>query len=156
MLQKRVLQGKKKKAGTKVGNILYWRAKASHIIDVGSIPDPSGQSDPRKVILAQLHVVISTLPSTIPLACDSNLIASFSGNPVPLVAPNQDPWEDVIHGIIDSLMYDGGRSKNSLELSLSIRRGELGMAGLANWMEKCFFELGISLGMLEPRIEHLI
>ncbi|KAJ7936804.1 hypothetical protein B0H13DRAFT_1852875 [Mycena leptocephala] len=137
-------------------NVFYKRAKASHIINVDSIPNPSGQSDLRKVILAGLHVVISTLPSTIPLACDSDLIASFSGNPVPLVAPNQDTWEDVIHRIIDSLMYDEGRSKNNLELSLSIRRGELGMAGLANWMEKCFFELGISLGMLESRIERLI
>jgi hypothetical protein len=53
-------------------------------------------------------------------------------------------------------MYDGGRSKNSVELAQSIRRGEMGMTGLANWFERCFFGLDISLGMLEPRIERLI
>ncbi|KAF7360931.1 hypothetical protein MSAN_01123100 [Mycena sanguinolenta] len=113
-------------------------------------------SDPRKVLLARLRLVISTLPPTIPLASESDPIASFAINPVTLVGTGQDPWEDVIHGAIDSLMYDGARSKNSLELSRSIRRGENGMSGLADWMEKCFFVLQIPLGMLEPRIERLI
>ncbi|KAJ6459302.1 hypothetical protein C8R45DRAFT_942329 [Mycena sanguinolenta] len=113
-------------------------------------------SDPRNVLLARFRLVISTLPPTIPLASDSDPITSFAINPATLVGPGQDPWEDVIHRAIDSLMYDGGRSKNSLELSHSIRRGENGMSGLANWMEKCFFDLHISLGMLEPRIERLI
>jgi hypothetical protein len=53
-------------------------------------------------------------------------------------------------------MYEGGRPKNSIELSQSVRRGEIGMAGLAKWLERCFFGLHIPLGMLEPWIEHLI
>jgi hypothetical protein len=100
--------------------------------------------------------VISTLPTTIPLGCETDLIASFSSNAVTLIGPGQDTWEEVIHGQIDRLMYDGGRPKNSLELSLSVRRGELGMNGFANWLETCFFELGIGLGMLEMRIERII
>lgn len=139
----------------------------AEVIDVDSAPDVSAgpnvdlpphtlESDPHQVLLAQLRAVISTLPTTIPLGCETDLIASFSSNAVTLIGPGQDTWEEVIHGQIDRLMYDGGRPKNSLELSLSVRRGELGMNGFANWLETCFFELGIGLGMLEMRIERII
>ncbi|KAJ7811049.1 hypothetical protein B0H14DRAFT_3755845 [Mycena olivaceomarginata] len=106
----------------------------SDIIDVDSPPD--GISTPLRTpesdtqhLLTRLRLVISALPSTIPLATDTDLISSFTVNPVTLVGPGQDPWEDVIHQKIDSLMYDGGRSKNSVELAQSIRRGEMGMTG---------------------------
>jgi hypothetical protein len=132
----------------------------SDIIDVNSldsIPVPPGTLElETRQLLARLGLVISGLPSTIPLVSDTDPILSFSVNPVTLVGPGQDAWEDVIHGKIDSLMYKGGRPKNSIELSQSVRRREIGMAGLAKWLERCFFGLHIPLGMLKPRIERLI
>ncbi|KAJ6616154.1 hypothetical protein B0H10DRAFT_1949362 [Mycena sp. CBHHK59/15] len=53
------------------------------------------------------------------------------------------------------LSFTAGDKKGS-QLSQIIRRGELGMTGFANWVESCFFELGIPLGMLEPRIDRII
>ncbi|KAJ6583712.1 hypothetical protein B0H10DRAFT_2234749 [Mycena sp. CBHHK59/15] len=141
-------------------------ASTSRIIDVDLLVDDVGfdsdlpphpmDSDPRGALLSRLRIAISTIPSTIPLGCDTDHLASFSVNPVTLVGPGQDPWEDVVHGVIDAIMYDGGRSKDTVQLSQIIRRGELGMTGFANWVESCFFELGIPLGMLEPRIDRII
>jgi hypothetical protein len=128
------------------------------IIDIDSIQNDVTRttvSDTHQ-LLRRLSLATSTLPSTIPMASDTDLIASFSVDPVSLIAPGQDPWEDVLHDKLDALMYAGGRSKNSLELSQSIRRGELGMTGVTRWFEKSLFELNIPLGMLEPRIERII
>ncbi|KAJ6616569.1 hypothetical protein B0H10DRAFT_1949035 [Mycena sp. CBHHK59/15] len=113
-------------------------------------------TDPCGALLGRLRVTISTLPTTIPIACDTDLLAQFSVNPVMLIGCDQDPWEDVIHRMIDTFTYEGGRPRDSLQLSQFIRRGELGMTGFANWVESCFFQLNIPLGMLEPRIDHII
>ncbi|KAJ7920353.1 hypothetical protein B0H13DRAFT_1867697 [Mycena leptocephala] len=79
-------------------------------------------------MLRQLRVVISTLPSSIPPATATDLIATFAVDPITLVAPGQDAWKDVIHNIFDALRYDEGRSRNALQLSQVIRQGDLGMS----------------------------
>ncbi|KAJ6595272.1 hypothetical protein B0H10DRAFT_1960549 [Mycena sp. CBHHK59/15] len=118
-------------------------ASTSRIIDVDLLVDDVGfdsdlpphpmDIDPHSALLSRLHIAISTIPSTIPLGCDTDHLTSFSVNPVMLVGPGQDPWEDVVHGVIDAIMYDGGRSKDTVQLSQIICRGELGMTGFANW-----------------------
>ncbi|KAK6977813.1 hypothetical protein R3P38DRAFT_2809893 [Favolaschia claudopus] len=120
------------------------------------IPELESFPNEARVLLARLRSVILTLPSTVGVAENTDILASFAVDPTTLVQPGQDAWEDVIHDEIDTLMYDGGRSKNNVELSQSIRRGELGMLCLADWLEKCLFQLKIPLGMLERRIERLI
>ncbi|KAJ6632294.1 hypothetical protein B0H10DRAFT_1937946 [Mycena sp. CBHHK59/15] len=67
----------------------------------------------------------------------SDLLASFAADPVTLIGPGQDAWEDVIHGMFDRLLYEGGRLRNGIEISQFIRRGEMGMGRFANWLEKC-------------------
>ncbi|KAJ6562690.1 hypothetical protein B0H10DRAFT_1966453 [Mycena sp. CBHHK59/15] len=99
---------------------------SARIIDVDLV-DNSGMDsdiaplpidlDPRGVMLRQLRLAISTLPLSIPLATATDLIATFAVDPVTLVGPGQDAWEDVIHDIFDVLMYDEGRSRNTLQLS---------------------------------------
>ncbi|KAK6977174.1 hypothetical protein R3P38DRAFT_3377681 [Favolaschia claudopus] len=121
-----------------------------------SVPNRTDASDERRTILTRLRSTISTLPLTIPVASDDDLTAPFAVDPTTLIAGSEDPWEDILHGILDRLMYDGGRSKNSLELSHSVRRGDLGMACLATWIEKCLYDINVPLGNLEPRIERII
>ncbi|KAJ6583683.1 hypothetical protein B0H10DRAFT_2339210 [Mycena sp. CBHHK59/15] len=115
-------------------------------------PNPV-ESDPRRVLLTRLRTAISTLPTTTPVAFDNDLLATFSVNPTTLIAPSQDPWEDVLHGLIDSFTYEGGKPRSTIQLSTLIRRGDLGMNGFAKWIEACFFELNIPLGALEMRVE---
>ncbi|KAJ7906531.1 hypothetical protein B0H13DRAFT_2333370 [Mycena leptocephala] len=112
--------------------------------------------DSRGILLRRLQVVISTLPSGIPLASASDLLASFAVDPITLVGPGQDAWEDIIHGMFDRLTYEGGRPRNAIEISQIIRRGEMGMDAFAIWLEKCFFALNISAAMVEDRIERII
>jgi hypothetical protein len=119
------------------------------------IAPPPIDLDPRGIMLRQLRLAISTLPLSIPPATATDLIATFAVDPVTLVRPGQDAWEDVIHDIFDVLVYDEGRSRNALQLSQFIRRGDLGMVGFVNWLEKCLFVLNISANLVESRIERI-
>ncbi|KAJ6619261.1 hypothetical protein B0H10DRAFT_2189109 [Mycena sp. CBHHK59/15] len=142
-------------------------ATSSSVIDVDLLSDDHPalgldiapnpvESDPCRALLTWLHTAISTLPTTTPVALDNDLLTTFSVNPTTLIAPSQDPWEDVLHGLIDSFTYEGGKPRSTTQLSTLIRRGDLGMNGFAKWIEACFFELNIPLGALEMRVEHMI
>ncbi|KAJ6583650.1 hypothetical protein B0H10DRAFT_1962136 [Mycena sp. CBHHK59/15] len=143
-------------AGTSRGSSSSAAASSSRI-GTASAPTPNGNSAQiiDGIMLQQLRLAISTLPLGIPLATATDLIATFAVDPVTLVGPGQDAWEDVIHNIFDVLMYDKGQLRNTLQLSQFIRRGDLGMVGFVNWLEKCLFVLNISANLVESRIERI-
>ncbi|KAJ6518457.1 hypothetical protein DFH09DRAFT_1098529 [Mycena vulgaris] len=89
---------------------------------------PQMDLDPHGILLHHLRVVISTLLSSIPSA--SGLLASFAADPVALVGPGQDAWEDVIHGMFNGLFYEGARCRNGIDgsammLVMKMREGAL-------------------------------
>ncbi|KAJ7187789.1 hypothetical protein C8R46DRAFT_1241005 [Mycena filopes] len=136
-------------------------ASSSRIIDVDAVADqPASVVGPisglREDILARLRAAITTLPQSVPVATEADLLALFAVNPVTLVQPDTDPWEEFIHDNFDTFLLDGPRHKTTIELSELIRRGELGMEGFLIWLQRCFFELHISPEMVEDRIARII
>ncbi|KAJ7148876.1 hypothetical protein C8R46DRAFT_1230950 [Mycena filopes] len=136
-------------------------ATASPIIDVDEIDDRPASvvgtiSDLRGEILARLRNAITTLPQGVPVATETDFLALFAVNPLELVRPDTDPWEDFVHGNFDSFLLQGPRHRSTIELSELIRRGELGMDGFLIWLQRCFFELKISPAMVEDRVDRII
>lgn len=109
-------------------------------------------------VQTRTHDLRSRVPSvtTVPLASPSDPLAAFAVDPVPLIAPGQDAWEDVILDMFTPLLYENGRPRNGVELSQIIRRGDLGMGGFANFIERCLFVLNIPPGNFEMRIERIV
>ncbi|KAJ6550561.1 hypothetical protein B0H10DRAFT_2379639 [Mycena sp. CBHHK59/15] len=126
------------------------------------IPPHPMDLDTRTILLRRLQITVSTLPVTVPLGCNTDLLAAFCVDPVTLVGREKDAiasaWEDVIHDILDTLTWskDERRYRTSIELSHLIKRGELGMMAFSTWVEKCFFGLNIDAGMMESRLERVI
>ncbi|KAJ7663774.1 hypothetical protein DFH06DRAFT_1324291 [Mycena polygramma] len=123
---------------------------------------PSLYSGQITILLSRLRVVISTLPSSIPFASGTDLIASFANvDMMALVGHGQelDPWPEMhklIQQMFDSLLCNDGQPRNAVQLSQLIRRGELGMNGFADWIEKCFFTFNLPLEMGKDHVEQVI
>jgi hypothetical protein len=133
----------------------------SQIIDADNIGERPASvvgpiSDLCHEILGKLRTAISTLPLQVPVATQTDFLASFAVNPVDLVQPNRDPWEEFIHGHFDSFLLHGPQPRSTIELSELIRRGELGMDRFLIWLQRCFFELQISAAMVQDRVDRII
>jgi hypothetical protein len=116
---------------------------------------PYQRSD-QNVLLADLDAAISSLPLTILPATADDLISLFLVDPVDFVVSPTVPWEELIKKALDDFLNDGSRSKNTLELSQLIRRGNLGINGFSIRLRRCFSELEISPRVVEGRVRQII
>ncbi|KAJ7776662.1 hypothetical protein B0H14DRAFT_2631673 [Mycena olivaceomarginata] len=95
-------------------------------------------------------------PLTIPPATADDLISQFHVDPVGFVVSPTVPWEELIKKALNDFLNDGSRSKNTLELSQLIRRGNLGIDGFSIWLRRCLSELEISPRVVEGRVRQII
>ena len=103
-------------------------------------------------LLAKLQAAITTLPDTIPIRTQEDIIAQFSGDPGIGLGNEEDAWE-----MIDkALNHVIGYGTTATEIENIIRRGQYGMDGMLLWLEGCVYTFKIDEALLENKVECLI
>ena len=105
--------------------------------------------------LGQLYNLIENLPASIPEASDYDRLAVFSGNPVEYDNPSLSPdelWEETLNGLFKSALGWGTEG----DMDEVIRRGRKGLDGLANFVKHFVVKRGVSMGLFEGKLAHLV
>jgi hypothetical protein len=106
-------------------------------------------------VLWKLYNLIENLPASIPEASEYDRLAIFSGNP----ADHDDPslsadelWETTLNGLFKSALGWGTEGN----MDNIIRRGQKGLDGLANFVKHFVVKRGVSMGLFEGKLTHLM
>ena len=105
--------------------------------------------------LGKLYHLIENLPASIPEASDYDRLAVFSGNPVEHDNPSLSPdelWEESLNGLFKSALGWGTDG----DMEEVIRRGRKGLDGLANFVKHFVVKRGVSMGLFEGKLAHLM
>ena len=105
--------------------------------------------------LQKLHYLIENLLASIPEASDYDCLAVFSGNPTDYDDPNlsaDELWEMTLNGLFKSAL-GWGTEGNMDDI---IRRGQKGLDGLANFIKHFVVKRGVSMGLFEGKLTHLM
>lgn len=105
--------------------------------------------------LGKLYNLIEKLPASIPEASDYDRLAVFAGNPAEYDNPSLSPdelWEETLNELFKSAL-GWGTEGNMDEV---IRRGKKGLDGLANFVKHFVIKRGVSMGLFEGKLAHLM
>jgi hypothetical protein len=105
--------------------------------------------------LEKLFKLIENLPVGIPEASDYDRLAVFSGNPAHYDNPNLSPdelWEETLNGLFKSALGWGTEA----DMDEVIRCGKNGLDGLANFVKHFVVKRGVSMGLFEGKLAHLM
>ena len=79
----------------------------------------------------------------------------FSGNPTEYDNPNLSPdelWEETLNGLLKSALGWGTEG----DMDKVIWRGRKGLDGLANFVKHFVVKRGVSMGLFEGKLAHLM
>ncbi|KAH7907202.1 hypothetical protein BJ138DRAFT_1104514 [Hygrophoropsis aurantiaca] len=117
-----------------------------------SIGGVSGCPDALKLI-NELRLASVRLPGSVPVGTPGDLIANFSTDSAILVDPNiADVWETV-DPMLNQLV---GWGKTDEDISMMLRRGEKGLAGLIDFLEYFVVQRGVKGALLEGKVQRII
>jgi hypothetical protein len=105
--------------------------------------------------LEKLYNLIEKQPTSIPEASDYDRLAVFAGNPAEYDNPSLSPdelWEETLNELFKSVL-GWGTEGNMDEV---IRRGKKGLDGLANFVKHFVIKRGVSMGLFEGKLAHLM
>lgn len=105
--------------------------------------------------LEELYHLIANLPNTIPEATEYDDLAAFGGNPHLFDDPSLDAddlWETVINQQMKSVLGWGAEAN----MDRLIRRGKKGLDGLFNFVKHFIVKRGMSEGLFEGKLTHLM
>lgn len=105
--------------------------------------------------LQKLYRLIENLPASIPEASDYDCLAVFSGNPADYNDSSlsaDELWETSLNGLFKSAL-GWGMEGNMDDI---IRRGQKGLDGLANFVKHFVVKRGVSMGLFEGKLTHLM
>lgn len=105
--------------------------------------------------LEKFHSLINRLPESIPEATEYDTLAMFGGNPQDCDDPSlngDDLWEEVLNGMMKNVLGWGMES----DMNNVIRRGRKGLDGLLNFVKYFVVKRGVSMGLFEGKLSHLI
>lgn len=125
------------------------------IIDVESVTpthDRPTQMAPSQGLIHRLCTLVASLPSSIPVACPSDVLARFAQDPRNEIEEGEDPYEAVIDRALSNAI---GYEKQAVDVAEIIRRGALGMDGFCEWVKICVFDLNVPVSLLELRLERI-
>jgi len=103
-------------------------------------------------LINQLRAVTQSLPSSIAIGTEDDVLAQFSE---PLVVnPNEcdDAWQMIDKILNGAIGYD----MSVAGVTAIIRRGRLGMDGMCDWLEACISKHGVHPMLLEGKIQRLL
>jgi hypothetical protein len=115
------------------------------------VAEPINDSD----ILWKLYNLIENLPASVPEALDYDSLAVFSGNPADYDDPSlsaDELWETTLNGLFKSALGWGTEG----DMDNIIRRGQKGLDGLANFVKHFVVKRGVSMGLFEGKLTHLM
>jgi hypothetical protein len=104
--------------------------------------------------LHQLEQISNTLPSTIPEATPTDLLAQFS-NPAAYDNPDissDDLWEEVLNSFLKGALGWG----NDIDMATVIRRGRLGFAGVVEFVRYFTETRGVNEALFEGKLTNLV
>ncbi|KAF7798238.1 hypothetical protein EIP86_009455, partial [Pleurotus ostreatoroseus] len=121
---------------------------------------PSGSSPHRasdasqkdRGVLDRLRELSAALPDTVPMGIPHDTLAGFS---VPPMFPTDGEYDSEWEYVDRSLNVLLGYGLTDEEIAQSIRRGPMGMDGLIQWFEHAMDWPGVTLALLEGKIERL-
>ena len=105
--------------------------------------------------LGKLYNLIENLPTSIPEASDYDRLAVFWGNPAEYDNLSLSPdelWEETLNGLFKSASGYGTEGN----MDEVIRCGRKGLDGLANFVKYFVVKRGVSIGLSEEKLEHLM
>lgn len=104
-------------------------------------------------LLEELHTTIQTLPENVATGLPSDELAVFFTPAKDFVEDGQDAWEEVVNPLLDRVLGFGATADSIRAL---IRRGPYGMDGVYRYLVSCVFDLKISAGLFEGKVERLL
>ena len=104
------------------------------------------------MLLNQFKAAIDSLPLVISIGINSDDLAAFSGNPVALIGPDDEPWE-ILDQVLNWLISYGATPEGIQSI---IQWGQFGMDGMYKWVKACIKDLHINELLLEGKIQQLI
>jgi hypothetical protein len=99
--------------------------------------------------------LIENLPASIPEASDYDSLAVFSGNPADYGNQSlsaDELWEETLNRLFKSALGWGTEGN----MDNIIRRGHKGLDGLANFIKYLVVKRGVSMGLFEGKLTHLM
>jgi hypothetical protein len=106
-------------------------------------------------LIEKLSELIENLPESIPEASVYDRLAIFAGNPVEYddisLSPD-DLWEATLNGLFKSALGWG----TEVDMDEVIRRGRKGLQGLVNFVKYFVVKRGVSIGLFEGKLAHLM
>jgi hypothetical protein len=112
-------------------------------------------AEPIHDVLWKLYNLIENLPASIPEASEYDSLAVFSGNPADYDNPNlsaDELWETTLNGLFKSAL-GWGTEENMDNI---IWGGQKGLDGLANFVKHFVLKRGVSMGLFEGKLTHLM
>ena len=106
-------------------------------------------------LLWKLYNLIENLPASVPEASDYDSLAVFSGNPVDYDDPSlsaDELWETTLNGLFKSALGWGTEGN----MDNIIQQGKNGLDGLANFVKHFVVKRGVSIGLFEGKLTHLM
>jgi hypothetical protein len=114
-----------------------------------SVCRPNHAACPKMIF--ELRTLAARLPNSIPEGTLGDKLAPFAQRPY--IGPNVETfWEEVADPILNNLI---GYGQTDEVIKKLIRRGELGLDGLCNWLEFILTEAGVNETLLEMKVDRL-
>lgn len=121
----------------------------------GLLVSPTKPTPVVRGFLEELYHLITGLPNTIPEATEYDDLAVFGGNPQVFDDPSLDAddlWETVINQQLKAVLGWGAEA----DMDRIIRRGKKGLDGLFNFVKHFIVKRGMSEGLFEGKLTHLM
>ena len=124
------------------------------VINVDSLPGTShtAASTPTAGLLASISLVASRLPTAVPLATSTDVLAQFHGDPAQQIEDGDDAWETIDRTLNRVIGY----GQTMEDIAAIIRRGPFGIDGFIGWLRSCITTLKIDEALLENKVQRVI
>ena len=109
---------------------------------------------PTTDFLEKLLYLIKHVPDTVPEATEYDRLAVFAGHPGDFDIPDlnvDDLWEEVLNKVLKSAL-GWGEEENMENM---IRRGKMGLDGLANFVKHFVVKRGVQVALFEGKLARL-